>query len=999
MFAKNIIMLSITQNWNKESKIIYYSLILLFIASIITYFYATIVGTESYFEWQIDSKIDTIPLSIDDFETGIFQFSIQYDVYVPLQTYFGGNPIISPHFTAITFVLLILFVIICLTTLSFLNNWVYFLGTFLCISYLFMQQIDILYDDFSYSTWLSLSPILIFGGISYYFFAFSIQTSFFKRFLVFLIFACLYYFVILYFANSKNGYFYIFSYSSIAAILISICFIAFVAYEIVYGCLKLVSYNTLTGGKQGNSIHFIIIFFLYITNLILQYLKNSNKIDFELLPINPFYILLLSSLLGIYGFRDRSNMFSKVLPFYPFGAVLYICWATFCCITISYFFITGNDAIIEVFEDAIHLTHIGFGIGFFLYVSLNYKYWVLQKQPVSTLVYTFQPVSFYSVYGTGILIVMVMFFYNSMFSYNQIMAGWYSQIGDAYLSDNEEVMSEEYYGKSLRFEFQNHKSNYALASIYRNRNNFKDAKYLYEKALLKKPTAFAYANVAQIQTADNQVLEAIFKIKKGLLIFKKSPQLYNNLALLYHQINMPDSAIIYFNKSISIQDLEVIKSNKIALGSKLKFEIADTSILNTDSKNIALQTTILAYKILNKISQNNPSKYLYDSTLSPQNHAFIQNYHIANLNDTDSLKMMQIDKMILRDTLNNFKNDLVFLKAIKQFYTNSKLQAFRAIDDLQLGNDQTAGKYLNTMGLWALKLQLYDMATQIFGFASNKGEKTSAINQAIAAAESGKPVSAMQMLQSISKSDTSAKEIQLIFEKIYSSDYNKILLENDELKYQFLHYNLLNLSESQIQNLFYSINNNQLKFKSGCDLFLYYFDKNEWPKCKIFIDELEKLLPNATQKLTLSQFKIKYYIATQSIINIQNEIDKIKNSDYWYFAKGFLAQNFNKKQESSQFYTQASKKLSFDTQVMLATSNYFSKINEHQQSYEILLDAITINPYSAPLFKAYTLQSLKLGIPSFAENGLAQVQKLVSQSEFVAFKKIYDKEKSILMQQ
>lgn len=996
MFAKKN-MLSFTHSWNNESKTIYSILFSLFCVSIITFIYAVFKSTDAYFTWNLASKIDTLPMAIDSFETGIFQFSIQYDVFLPLQTYFGGDVSILSNITIITFILLIFLVLICLTTLSFLNNFVYYIGTFMCISYLFLQQSDILFTNFSFNTMISLLPILVFGGLSYYFFAFSFSTSFSKRFASFLIVAIFYYGLLFYFADSKNGYFYLFSYASLAAILISICFIAFVAYEIVYGFLKLVSIQTISGSKQGNSVHFVLIFLLYMTNLILQYLKNSNKIDFDLIPINPFYILLTSTLLGIYGFKNRSIMFPKLLPFYPFGAVLYICWAIFCCSTISYFFVTGNDAIIEVFEDAIHLTHIGFGIGFFMYVALNYRYWIDEKLPVSTLVYSHQSVSFYSVYGTGFLIVLTMFFYNSMFAYNQTMAGWYSQIADTYLLDNEEVMSEEYYGKSLRFEFQNHKSNYALASIYRKRSNFKDARYLYEKALLKKPTAFAYCNVAQLYMLDNQTLEAIFKLKKGISQFENSPQLCNNLALLYHQINMQDSALIYLNKSLSIQSLEVIKSNKIALASKIKFKILDTTLL-TNSDNMAIKTNILAYKLLNKMAQNKTDKYLADSTLTPENHAYIQNYHIANVDDSDSMKLLSIDKMIQKDTLNNFRNDLVFLKAIKQFYTNNKLVAFRAIDDLQLGNEQTAGKYLNTLGLWALKLELFDMAAQIFGFASNKGEKTSAINQAIAQAEAGNKMFAIQLLQNAAASDTSAAQILTIFGKIYASNYNKVLTENDEIKYQFLHYNQRNLSDCECGNLFFSIQNSKFKYKAGKDLFKKYLQANLPIRCGEIIDELSKLPLNSNQKTEFSILKIKYYIATNDVSNLKLELENTKNTDYWLFANGYLAYSNKKSKDCSKFYSEVSQKLTHDVQVAITTASYFSSIKDNNKSYQILLDAITINPYSATLYKAYTLQALVFGIPSFAENGLAQVQKLVSNSEYLAFKLLYEKEKSKLMQ-
>lgn len=989
-------MISITKGWDKESKVIYYLFLSIFSISIIYFSAKLFLGTENYFEWKTISEISKIKVPIDNFEVGIFQYSIESDVYLALQTFFGGDVIMKSEITFLSFGIITLLILTILTTLSFLNNFIYYLGTFFCLSYFMLQQPNILFEDFNYNTIILIAPIIIFGGLSYYFFAFSNSTSFLLRIVSFIIIAIIYYGVLFSFTKLNSGVYYIFSYASIGAILLSILFIAFVAFEIVLGLLKLVSINEIKGQNQSNSLHFIVIFLLYMTNLILQYLKNSNKINFELLPISPFIILIISSLLGIYGFKDRSLMFKNILPFYPFGAVIYICWSSFCFITISYFFVTGNDAIIEVFEDAIHLTHIGFGIGFFMYVALNYRSWVSEKLPISKAIYTHQNVSFYSVYGTGTIIVLSMFFYNSMFAYNQTMAGWYAQIADAYMYDNDEILSEEYYGKSLRFEFQNHKSNYSLAMIYKNRNNLKDARYLYEKAQLKKPTPFAYANSAQLYLAENQVLEAMFRLKKGIETFPKSAELKSNLALVFEKLNMSDSAVYYLNKSLSCKVLNENKANKIALIVKKKSLISDTTQLNINIKNKELITNILAYKIVHKKNSENIVNYLIDSSLTDINHAYIQNYHLLNLSNFDSTKIGIIDYLILNDTLNTYKNDLIFLKSMKQYYGGNKLTALKSIDHLQLGNEETAGKYLNTLGIWALQLKLNKMATQIFQLSSNKGDKTSRLNYAISLSELGNEMEVIKNLKEIEKTDSSAKEILNFFGSIYSSKTSKVLLESDDYKFKYLYYKNLNLSDSECGNIFFSIKNSSLKFQSAQILFYKYFNTNTLNRCAYILNETNKLDLTVSEKLKFNTMKIKFFVAKNDIESLEKELNNSQNSNYLPFLKGFLAYKKNSKIDCETHYNTALMTLQFDEQIMLEIAKYYSNINIHEKSYQILLEAITINPYSLALYKAYTLESLAFGIPSFAESGLKKVEELSSKFEFEKFKITYQIEKNKL---
>ena len=348
--------------WDKESRIVYLSALSLMGISLIFYFYFYFLGLDSVLEWDIKTTSEPIRIAIDTFTKGIVNFSVEADVYMLTQQFAGGDMILNIPALYIYFAILLFALVIALTTLSFLNNWLYYAGTSIILGYYILQQPNVLFDNFLLNKFLQVLPIFFLGGTSYYFFAFSKKSKFILRLGVFLISSLAYYAVIIFYKGSFIPIVYMVNYAAVVTIVLSLLFIFFIGFEIVYAFLFLISSNKGSGGKNS-TYHFSGIFLMYMVNLILQYLHNTRQIQFELIHISPFLILAVSAILGINGFKERSVMFPKLLPFYPFGAVIYISWAAICFATIGYFFSTGNDPLVELFEDFILFTHIGFGIG------------------------------------------------------------------------------------------------------------------------------------------------------------------------------------------------------------------------------------------------------------------------------------------------------------------------------------------------------------------------------------------------------------------------------------------------------------------------------------------------------------------------------------------------------------------------------------------------------------------------------------------------------------
>jgi hypothetical protein len=62
--------------------------------------------------------------------------------------------------------------------------------------------------------------------------------------------------------------------------------------------------------------------------------------------------------------------------------------------------------------------------------------------------------------------------------------------------------------------------------------------------------------------------------------------------------------------------------------------------------------------------------------------------------------------------------------------------------------------------------------------------------------------------------------------------------------------------------------------------------------------------------------------------------------------------------------------------------------------YDLLLNSITYNPYNPEVYKAYILQSLRVGYTSFAESAMEELARLIPPAEMGAFRQEYQQKKA-----
>ena len=97
--------------------------------------------------------------------------------------------------------------------------------------------------------------------------------------------------------------------------------------------------------------------------------------------------------------------------------------------------------------------------------------------------------------------------------------------------------------------------------------------------------------------------------------------------------------------------------------------------------------------------------------------------------------------------------------------------------------------------------------------------------------------------------------------------------------------------------------------------------------------------------------------------------------------------------KDTQFFLRTGMNNPFNEEEVLLASRYFREINEDEdQAYNILLNAIEINPHSISLQKAYTLQSIRMGLTSYADTHLSLLKEKLSREDYIAFEVLVEEE-------
>ena len=958
---------------------------------------ANLLGIHAYLDWNTLVELDKTPVVVDVFRIGPFHLTQSVEAPYFLQKFDGTAPLIS----SAQYQLLALVIAVCASILiavisNFSKYWFY-IGASLFTFFLVSLKIELLLLFDSNEKIGLITAIALYLPAAFYFNQINTSFNLTKRIAVFLgITALLGTFFYLTAATPKP-FFYLATSMTTASTVLSLIFVLSVAHEIVAG-FAFILFGTGTTTTKNGSGHFLIISVIYLVNVALSIAHEMHWIDWDILYINPFLLLTISAILGIWGFKHRENQFENIVSFRLSGALGFIAVGIICFTTIWHFYSIGNDAGLEIFRDIILYAHFGYGLIFILYVLANFISLLKSKLAIYKVIYkpTSMPYFTFRLAGT---IVVIAFILKSNWKVPvfQNAASNYNSIADYHYNNGENALAERYYKEAGEYALYNHKSNYAIAVINERLKNEERAITRYQEAIKKYPSPQAYVNLSKIFSKQNRFFDALFTIKEGHEKFPNNSEIANSLGLIYSKTNFLDSAFYYLNEEAMLdQNSGAASCNLLAL-------------LAANDLNISVDSVIAQYSVKNDpVSMNNTlvlsnknkltkgiNYEIADSTLSTIDISILTNQYINSLFSGDTIDADVIKEYAEYKTNYGVREGLEYLYCLHKYKNNNINEAFRKLNWMANTSEKIAAKYFDDIGLWALEQNAPDIASQYFSWALDRDYPEAQFHLAVALTEDQNP-EATNLWHTIYKSGK--KEYKDIAERIaLILVANPFDLSTDYEKYLFTKYRMTYSDTSAFNAMINTIVDPNYKAKAILDMCQKLWDR-DLPQATLNtydkiagLELTDKNLYDDIQFFELNMLAFNGQISSLAKkINQGVEFDLSRSVEKALYT-GLIAYASNDSTLAKKQFEYIGARNPFYEESVIATANYYHDSGKPFKAYELLLSASEINPNSIKILKAYVYQCARIEHDTYGNIGLENLKPLITNQEYKIVKENYDK--------
>ena len=979
------------KNWVKSERVLYIIGLLIFAGALLFFLVSYFQGTAATIDWIVVSQSSAVKVIVDVVELGPVSLKSYADNYL-ITEYFEGGALRVNQVSAYIF---ISFIAISMAfyqgIITTLKRYWYIFGTAIFVFMLMSFQLDQLMLFGGYQNFALYILLGVYLPLSYYFHAFS-DVSLWKRVLIFLLATLVLGVGIIQFSSVDNPLYYMVNYGMYFPLIVTILFIFMVSFEVIAGLVYIIT-NSNTSASKNSLFHFIVATIIYLGYVALTYMKNSNSIDWDIFYLNPFVLLCVSVILGIWGFKNRSFLYENVIEFKTKGGLLFLILGTISFTTIGYFFATANDPFIEVIEDAIVFGHLSFGMFFFFYVIVNFGDLMQKNLQVYKVLYKPQRMPMFAAIFVSLIGVTAFFFNSDKIALSQAVSGYNNGLGDVYLAESNDFLAEQYYTFGMQYAHYNHRSNYSLATLSLDKGEELDAMQYYDQALLKKPTPYAYVNLANLYTQKGMFFDALFLLKEGLKKFPESGELMNNLGMLYSNTNIIDSAMIYLNlpqkKTLSGK---VAGANILALLINKNLRLNSDSLAEAYADNTYLpaQTNLLA--LFNRDSKSvdyESSSLGVDSTLNLVTFSYFYNLIFNKNISHDSSLISNIDSYSKSPKNLNYTRDLNLAKAMNLYQSGAVSEAFKLMDRLQVEHSQKAGYYNNVRGIWAMEQESPRLALDFFDKAEAFGDIEGALNKVFALLAIDSLSDAKAQIAKLAMRENGLDNTSLeMAQRLLDIDSQETLMQlTDQEKYWYLKIYQKRLDNESKQTLIATITHPYFQPLANYELLKDNLSSDN--------ERITGLSDVWKERVFLSE--MDGYVSSGAIKNLKERMDNPitrnkKNATKALFYQALISQSEGKTKEATSQFTIIANKNAFDEVMTIKSAMFFQNtVKDEMLSYNTLLNALTINPYSIKLKKQYILQCLDMRMTDYAAAELEVLQGLLSSKKFIEFRMKYDK--------
>lgn len=924
-------------------------LIFAFIATMIAMVYFYWQGADSSIVWKITTHAEPTTFAAHEFQKGPFSFAIT-GTYYALSESFSAGPIDRFLNRDAIFLMLTWLGIGLLLMLSTYLSRIWFTGVAGLFIFMLMNlefsAIQIFgFDMFSY--WGNIVLVILFIAPAYLFQSYFKYSHFGVRILTFLVASI----IVLFLGDVDliilQEQFNIGIYFSI--IVLMLLFLIMISEENVFAILFLITKNR---GGDNNEKHFSVFSLIYLVFLGMVYGKKAGFIRLELPFFDPYVLLIISSGVALWSLKKKKEVYDNILDdnqaLQIFSAIGIIVFSY-----LALAFSRGNDPVFEGLHYFIIYAHLGFGLMFFLYTVINFVNPLAQGFQVHKIVYRERNFPYATARLAGVVIVTAFFLYSDQEAFKLFRAGHYNYLGEQAELSKENELADQYFMEASLYGHDNHFSSYKIGYKNLQKGKNKEANYQFERATLRYPTPQAFLNLSNTYGILNEVTPASVSLQSGLNRFPKNNALLNNLGLIYTDLNDFDQAECYFkqaNESSSWNHANTVNLWLIGKG--------EQPTESYKEGNLAVKSNVLASAIKqNKTFECSFNKDFLLGTLPLHQSAFL-------INSLWYFHSEEVEKL-LDESIQRPQNESIYqnsLHALAWFgYKNGELNlSMKRLDQLALqANQEDQAKYLNELGLMALEQMAPKLALDFFERAIANGYNEARLNKAIALLESKRFDDALNWMQKLAAQDSAIQTLSDDFSTILESN-----LVNEQQRGMKLYYQWDQFSPSEMITVLPSLNPEfipQLWKKISFDLLV----EDNYDLLEDYLSILKPYLQASDYQDCLAIIALTTNLSFSGdhiVAKALNSPDSLKGKRLFNIGN----------------------KNALDVPMVLATTKYLQDENT-PLAYDILVEAIDLNPNQPALLKAYAMIALEMHLVDYADPIIEKLQQLISQEAFVEF--------------
>ena len=965
------------QSWERPYRLIFWILLIVFFALAITILGLQILGADALLDWHVLTYESSYSIDYSIFSKGPFSFSISADKKILSELFAGAEMPTTSLVTKVLLALIVTGVLLYLSLVTMLKRFWYLIGMGGMLIFLVLLDIGVV-QLFGWSdTKVLILIFIILLTPSYYLHAFNTQAGLIKRLWVMATALAIIGGAIYFFSDTEYPFTTLVNYGVLAPHILIILFIISVAHEIVAFFINLIT-STEDIANTTKLRHFLIITVIYLANILVMYLHSARYIDWQLIAINPFILLIISAVLGIWGSSSRASLFvgaSKKEALWP---ILYMIIATVSMATIIFYMLALNDPPLRVLGDIIIYAHLAIGIAFLLYVLYNFIPLIEKGYKVSKILYKPTNLPYFTYRIMGIIIVVALFAirgfdYPVWFS----LGGYNNAKGDMALENGYIDVAEAYYSNGDAFAYHNHKSNYSLGMMYAAKDPELAIEY-FGLAMDQRPTSQAVMNKANLQNLQREYYNALFTLQEGSEQLKENPHLYNNLSLQFEKVKIIDSANYYFELAGTRN--KHIKNNRLAHSARYNRPLGKDSaalFANLDRAGIANAS---AFGHIEKIPAMTTANHMFDMVL-------LNNWLLTDSPQVEDGSLNSVKAAIDSTSDEEYKYQLLHSWALAAYSAGNMAAAIEALENLVFNSPQWSDRAKMDLGKIYLGLDSYQQAADIF-LELNDGQIS--LELAISYLENGNPEKALTFWQDATLIDdeflsTIATEI------LATLNAEKLVLDSDQKRYLYARYSRFFIDESAENETLSLIENLDLRIDLALDLAEFYHKFDNKSGAVLMLANIEGL--------SLSKPQYRRHLLLNALINSDSENvqQQLAEFDTLYSFKNreyLLEKTLNHLAGmtlDSSAYLQMAQDNPFFPDAILAAISFFDNDNDPFRSYSFLASAVQINPESPRLMKAFILKALDVGLEQFAKDGLFEYSQRFSGQSYIILQKEYDK--------